>query len=211
MSSLDAKNTSHLVKNTPVSSSIKNDCARGSYHWVTVRCLSWVDITLEATTWVPVVLATDSSWNSCLFSILAFLTEIIVSWTVSRVPEEINPSSTIEDASFWLLFWLLTKVNTLFPDSNLGFVLLFGSGIKKLPIRVALISEINLTSDTVAWAPLVCPTNIIPDSTKPENAPSGWFDREKVSTFNIVEVDEYVEETDCPVYGLTVNLVVGEL
>ena len=189
ISSLDLKKTSHLVKKTPTSSSTKNDCARGSYHPI-IPCLCVCAITLLLTTWDPVVLAIALSSNVCLFSILAFLTDIIFSWTVSKVPLEENPSSAIVDARFWSFKLLFTNVKVLLPVSNLGWIFVFGFGIKKLPINVADKSERSLTLVIVAWAPLVWPISLIPDSTYPLKDPWGSFDSEKVSTFKIFDVEE---------------------
>ena len=190
-SSFDLKNTSHLVKNTPVLSSTKNDCANGSYH-PTIRSEVSPPITCVEITCVPVVLETALSSNSCLFWIRAFLTEIIFSWTVSKVPLEVNPSSAIVVATFWSFESLLIIVKTLDPVSNFGWTLIFGFGMLKLPIKIADTSEINLTFVIVACAPLVFPTRTIPLSTLPPNCPWGSFDNENVSTFKIVDVDEYV-------------------
>ena len=190
-SSFDLKNTSHLVKNTPVASSTKNDCANGSYHPV-IRSEVFLPSTCVEITCVPVVLETALSSNSCLFSIRAFLTEIIFSWTVSKVPLEVNPSSAIVVATFWSFESLFINVKTLDPVSNFGWTLIFGLGTLKLPIKVADMSEINLTFVIVAWAPLVPPIRTIPLSTLPLNCPWGSFDSENVSTFKIVDVDEYV-------------------
>ena len=101
----------------------------------------------------------------------------------------------------------------MLPVSKRGFVFKFGFGIYKLPIKVAEISEINLTLEIVAWAPLVWPTRIISGDTNPENPPSGWFEREKVSILIIVDVDEYEEGIIicCVLYGFDVNTVDGEL
>ena len=189
LSSFDEKNTSHLVRKIPVSSSTVKDCARGSYH---------VGSLIVVLVFEPIAppeeedddedTAIDS--NSCLFWILAFLTETIFSWTVSMVPSEINPSSAIVVAAFWSFRLLFTKVKTLFPVANLGLSKIFGFGIKKLPIKVADKSDINLILVIVAWAPLVCPTKIMPLSTHPLYSPWNWDANEKVSTFKILEVDE---------------------
>ena len=85
------------------------------------------------------------------------------------------------------------------------------------------------------------PIKVIPDSTQPLNSPWGAFANEKVSTFKILEVEEYVADnlvidgTSSPVakvppvppaallimvvvvenvfglYGLSANVVIGKL
>ena len=122
-------------------SSTKNDCASGSYHPIIgsnipiklsgcSTTIVWVcDITVLPTTWVPKDLLTFLLPNSCLFSTLAFLTEIIFSCTVSRVPEDENDSSATVVAKFWLLFWSFTKVKVFIPASNRGWFILLGFGI----------------------------------------------------------------------------------
>ena len=189
VSSLVSKKTSQLVKNTPVDSKTKKDCAIGSYQPIT--CSVSVDETIVLpTSCVPDVLLIASSSNCCLFSTLAFLTEIIFSWIVSRVPLAENASSEIVVATFWLFTLLFVNVSTLVPVANLGWILLFGFGIKKLPINTAPRSEINLTFVIVALAPLMLPTKVIWDSTQPLNSPWGSFANEKVSIFKILEVEE---------------------
>ena len=163
------------------------------------------------TTWVPKDLLTFLLSNSCLFSILAFLTEIIFSCTVSRVPEDENDSSATVVAEFWLLSWSFTTVKVFTPVSNLGWFTLFGFGIKKLPIKIADKSDTNLTFVIFALAPLVSPIKVIPDSTYPLYWPCAWLEREKVSTFNIVDVDEYAAESGWFVYGLFTKVDVGIL
>ena len=189
-SSLLLKKTSHLVKKTPVSSSTKNDCARGSYQ-PTRTCLDDGDPTwvLEIT-WVPIVVFIALLSNTCLSAIFAFLTEIILSWTVSNVPLEINCSVAIVVAEFWSFKLLLMRVKDLVPVSNFGWMLLVGSGINKLPINVADKSEISLTSVIDAWAPLVSPIKVIPLSTYPLYPPWVKFARENISTFRIFDVEE---------------------
>ena len=145
MSSFDLKKTSQLVKNTPVVSSIINDWDKGSLpppHLLgggggglknkvpTLCVLFLVPMTVLSTTSVPRSLLTFVLWNCSCSSTLAFLTEIIFSWTVSNVPEEEKPSSAIVTALSWLLSMSSVKVNTLLPVSNLGKLILFGSGIK---------------------------------------------------------------------------------
>ena len=88
-----------------------------------------VAITLLETTCGPVLLLTASLSVSCLVSIFAFRTEIIVSWTVSRVPLAVYVSSPKVSVSFWSLVSLSIKVNTFEPVSNLGLFGWFASGI----------------------------------------------------------------------------------
>ena len=189
ISSLVLKYTSHLVTNTPVSSSTKKDCARGSYQPIIVSVEVWL-ITWDPTTSVPRLSFTFLSWNSCLCSTLAFLTEIIFSWTVSKVPDAVNASSAIVLATLGSLSTSLVKVKTLVPVSNLGWLTEFGFGIKKLPVKFAARSETSLTLVTVASAPLVEPLRIMFSATYPLYAPCASFERENVSTFRIVDVAE---------------------
>ena len=129
MSSFVLKNTSQLVRKQPVLSSTKNDCASGSYQVIIVWVLVCEETTVLSTTSVPRSLLTFLLWNSFLSSTLAFLTEMIFSWTVSKVPVEANPSSAIVTAASWLLSISSVKVKVLVPVSNLGKVALLGSGI----------------------------------------------------------------------------------
>ena len=52
-----------------------------------------------------------------------------------------------------LLVELSVKVNVFVPVANLGFVLRFGFGIKKLPITSELKSLISLLLTIFAWGP----------------------------------------------------------
>ena len=81
-------------------------------------------------------------------------------------------------------------MKTLCPVSNLSLLLIFGSGIKKLPWIEAAKSEISFTSVIVASAPDSLPFRIIPLATLPKYVPCGWSDNDIVSTFKVVEVDE---------------------
>ena len=121
---------------------------------------------------------------------LAFLTETISSWTVSRIPVDEKFWSEILVAAFLSLEALLIKESVLLPVSNLGLLEIFGLGIKRLPNIFDPRSDINRTLAIVAWAPLVPPTNIISCSTHPQYVPWGSFANEKVSIFNVVEVVE---------------------
>ena len=140
---------------------------------------------------VPRSLLTFLSWNCCLCSTLAFLIEIIFSWTVSRVPEEVNDSSPNVVALSGLLFSSFVRENNFVPVSNRGWLRLFGFGKNKLPWTSAAKSLTSLTSLIVAWAPLVLPVSFIPVWTQPKNSPCASCDSEYMSTFKIVDVDEY--------------------
>ena len=122
------KNTSHLVKNIPVSSSTKKDCASGSYQPTSLSSNGPL-VTLTEVISLPRVLLTFLSWNSALCCSLAFLTEIIVSWTVSKVPAAVYVSDAVVEESSKLLSLLLVKVKRLLPVSNLGKLTPFGFGI----------------------------------------------------------------------------------
>jgi len=54
------------------------------------------------------------------------------------------------------------------------------------------ISEISLTLVTVAKAPLVLPLSTIPSFTNPKKSPRASAERDAMSIFKIVDVDEYV-------------------
>ena len=95
------------------------------------------------------------------------------------------------------------------PVSNSGKVIELGSGIKKLPVKLAARSESNLTSLIVACAPLDPPVRTIPGATNPKNSPCASAEREKVSTFKISDVDEYDPESGVLFYGSSVNVAVG--
>ena len=81
------------------------------------------------TTSVPRVLLVFLDWNSCLCSILAFLTETIFSWTVSNVPADVNVSSVTVVALSGLFSGSLVNERTLVPVSILGKLILLGLGI----------------------------------------------------------------------------------
>ena len=49
----------------------------------------------------------------------------------------------------------MVKRRVFVPVSNLGFASLFGSGISKVDFKNPKVSEISLTSEIVASAPLV--------------------------------------------------------
>ena len=185
------------MTNTPDSSSTKNDCARGSYQ-PTVFSTLVCPTTWDPTTSVPRFVFTFLSWNSCLLSILAFLTEIIFSWTVSSVPEEANASSAIVVATSGSLSSSLVRVNVLLPVSNLGWLTELGFGMKKLPVKFAAKSDTSLCPVMTASAPLVEPFRIIPSAIRPEYWPWASFDNENVSTFKIVDVAEYTADRDVP-------------
>ena len=163
ISSFVLKNISHFVIKIPLSSSTKNDWAKGSYHELILLLPSVVVVSCP-TSVVPRLSSTFLSWNSCLCSILAFLIERIFSWTVSNVPEAVYVSSVRVVALFGSLSGSLVNVKTLVPVSNLGWLILFGLGRKNEPAQNAETSESNFTPVTVAFAPLLCPWITIPSS-----------------------------------------------
>jgi hypothetical protein len=77
VSSLVSKKTSHLVKNTPVHHQLRKIVLED--HTNQLFLVFVFETIVLLTTCVPVVLANCSSSNVCLFSTLAFLTEIIFS------------------------------------------------------------------------------------------------------------------------------------
>ena len=81
---------------------------------------------------------------------------------------ELNPCSAIVVALSLSLSSLLINLRVLSPVSNRGEDVMFGSGIQKLPNKLEAISDINLTLEIVASAPLVSPTKIISSSTHPK-------------------------------------------
>ena len=64
--------------------------------------------------------------------------------------------------------------------------------MKKLPAICADRSVTSFTPVIVALAPLDDPTSVIPFSTYQVNAPCASLASENVSTFRIVDVEEYV-------------------
>ena len=63
--------------------------------------------------------------------------------------------------------------------------------MKNDPIKSPNASVTNLTSLTVAVAPLSAPTRVIPVVMYPKYVPCALFDRERVSTFKTVPDAEY--------------------
>ena len=85
---------------------------------------------------------------------------------------------------------LVVNLTVFVPVSNLGFASVFGSGMLKQAVNVPIASVTNLTSVTVASAPLDCPINFIFFLTCPKKEPWTWVARLKVSTFKkVVDVE----------------------
>ena len=126
LSSTVSKNTSQLVANIPVVSPMKNDWANGSI----LMCRD--DKTTDSTTSEVLSVTPLSSLEPIVWT-FAFLTEMIFSWTVSKVPAESNIPCAVVDASLILFCGLSIRVNDLFPVRNDGFEETFGSGMKRLP------------------------------------------------------------------------------
>ena len=108
---------------------------------------------------------------------------------------------------------LVVNLSVFVPVSNLGFASTFGFGILKVALNCPIESDINLTSVTVASAPVVCPTSFMSFWTFPKKLPCTWVERLNVSTFKTVEDVEYTVEIpeDPPRYGFNVATFVGAL
>ena len=108
----------------------------------------------------------------------------------------------------------MLTLNVLSPVLILtvGGGLVLGSLIKNVPIKSPNVSATNLTSVTVAVAPLSAPTRLIPVVTYPKYVPWALADRERVSTFSVVPDAEYWVEKDSDVlYGFALYVIVGAL
>ena len=107
-------------------SSRKNDCANGSGLPPKV-CRTLVVVFELANSLAALLPEASNVWT------LAFLNEIIFSWTVSNVPVESNTSWAVVDALSKLFWSLSINTNVLLPVSNVGFDDMFGFGMNKLP------------------------------------------------------------------------------
>ena len=104
---------------------------------------------------------------------------------------------------------LSVSLNVLVPVSNFGFFATDESGIKKQPRIDPFSSVTKRRFDTVASAPLVCPTNFIPIPTHP-NPFSSILDKPKVSTLRIVLDSEYCDSiVESGSYGIFEYVDVG--
>ena len=104
------------------------------------------------------------------------------------------------------------NLNVFVPEVNLngGNGLLNGSLKKIEPVKSPKVSGINLTLDTVAWAPLVSPRRVIPSVTNPKYLPNTSSTKELTSIFNIVDDDEYTEGNSTLLsYGFKLYVDVG--
>ena len=139
------KYTSILDIKHPPASSIKNDCARGSYH---PPVLVWVD---------EVVIVLWSLTVSCTTS--AFLTKRTSLCLVKIVPLALYAPSAELSASPGTNELLGLSVNLTIdsPVFHLGLESSVGSGIKILALKLPLSSAIRCFLVTVAVAPLVTP------------------------------------------------------
>ena len=159
-SSLVAKKTSNLVTKTPSASSTLKDCASGSPLFLHLQ-RPW-DLTSTSCHSVPAVLLVVLSSLIFWVMILAFLTAIIVSWTVSRNPCEVKLSTEVDVASWLISFWAsLVNLNCLVPEVNRGIPEVFGLGILNAPPTNPVTSERSLIRVIVAWAPLDSPVRTI--------------------------------------------------
>ena len=128
-----------------------------------------------------------------------------MAWKLASADPETAPSTVVFVA-------LVVNLIVFVPVSNLGLAASFGFGKLKQHFKLPRVSVTNLTLVTVAWAPLVCPTNFILFLTCPEKAPWTWVARLNVSTFKIVDDVEYTFETGASLsYTLTVLTFVGAL
>ena len=184
------KNTSTEDTNIPFASVTSNDSASGSNHWTCsvdlvsnpVVCwkvfVVWLDMVVES--------SLDSLWIS---AVLILNTS---SWSVFNVPLELNDDSATDALSTGDLesTALLDNLNVLVPVLNSGADGKEASGIKNDPINAPFSSLINLTSVTLASAPLVSPRRIIFFPTNPWNVPRTSCCNDPVSTFTIELVAE---------------------
>ena len=107
---------------------------------------------------------------------------------------------------------LVVKRSVFVPVSNCGFASIFGFGTLKQHVNWPIVSDINLTSVTVASAPLVSPMSFIPFITWSWNSPWTTEARLNVSTFKSVEDVEYtVDMPAAMLYGFAVRTFVGSL
>ena len=97
-------------------------------------------------------------------SLLKFLIVPTVSWVVFIVPCEKKESSAKEtkDPGITIFDASVVNLNIFSPVSNLGFVDTFGFGTHKTPLTFPAESVTNLILVTLATAPLLFPTNLIP-------------------------------------------------
>ena len=147
--SLVKKNKSSLVKNTPPSSaesSTRKVCARGSTHLVS---------SVSSTETLVSVLASFI----CSDVTLAFLTDMIVSCVVCRIPDEVNSTSPLlSDTPGTLLSPAESlNLNSLVPVLNFCTPCLLGLSIKNDPLSFPFLSVIKSLLDTFAIAPDVSP------------------------------------------------------
>ena len=141
-------------------SSTSNDCANGSplsssnLTRSSKDCVWYVLEVLEVVVLSSVLVLCDIS---------AFLTIIISSWTVLRVPSARKLAWHVDALSRGAResVTLLLNLNVLVPVVNSGADVWLGLGINNDPIKAPLSSVINLLSVTVASAPLVRPKSFI--------------------------------------------------
>ena len=74
-----------------------------------------------------------------------------------------------------------------FWNLNCGIGVPKGSRKKNDPLKLPTVSDTNLMSDTVAVAPLVAPTNLIPVSIYPKNLPCASSTKPATSIFKTVD------------------------
>ena len=115
--------------NIPPLSVTWKDCANGSYQTsrevvVSLLLMASVFITVE-----PVNSLTCLSSFVGNVWIIAFLVEMIFSWTVSNVPAAVYWSSPNVSVFSWSFDVLSITVNVFVPVSKLGWLPLFGFGI----------------------------------------------------------------------------------
>ena len=98
-----------------------------------------------------------------ILSTFAFLILSVEFSTLSKVPAEVKLTSAEVSSEVTTIefVWLDVKTKVFVPVLNDGVDGIVGSGINKEPIKTPVSSAINLISEIVATALLVCPTNCI--------------------------------------------------
>ena len=209
MLSFSAKNRSTEDKKAPVSSTV-NVCANGSL-FSTIVC--WVIFVTFVISWVIfVTLITTGIGGGGGVLILTVVwtnssTIPLVLYAVSAVLIDGVPANAIAFVE------LDVNLNVLVPFLNLngGSGTARGSLKKKDPIVSPKVSLISLILDTVAIAPLVWPSNVIPFSILPKNLPCASSANDAISTLRTVADAEYpVGSVIDVLYGLFANVVDGE-
>ena len=105
----------------------------------------------------------DRESDCGILSTFAFLILSVEFSTLSKVPAEVKLTSAVVSSEVTTVEFVELEVNTkvFVPVLNDGVDGTVGSGINNEPIKTPDSSAINLISEIIATAPLVCPTNFI--------------------------------------------------